>query len=310
MIDRALWGWRVRSELPLPETEPWRGPDGPVDIEIRRGPVPPRLEDRSDGLPYLDMGRDGTLLLRAMPAARFLVARDLVIVDSPLPPNAPGWRVLLLGPVLGILCYLRGVLPLHAGVVRLGARAAGFAGPPGAGKSTLTAALCGRGHSFVTDDVCPVVSLDPRALVRTPYPALKLEAASVDPVGLEVSRLQFMGADVDKYQRRLGHGFETAPVALDLVYLLEDTPEEGEDSIVPVRGAESFERLNAEIFHDDIGRLLWGESALFGMVARLCERIVLRRLVRKRDFARLPALLRLIETDVSGDLRPMRSGDG
>ena len=229
VTDFELCGWRVRSELPLPELHPWRGPDCPVDIEIRAGEVPSHIENRADGLPYLDLGRDGSLLLRAMPAARFLVTRDSVVVHTPLPPDAPGWRVLLLGPVLGIICYLRAVLPLHAGAVRIGARAVGFAGAPGAGKSTLTAALCRYGHTFITDDVCPVVSLEVSALVRTSFPALKLEAPSVAAVGLEFRRLQYMGEAVDKYQLRLEQAFETEPVPLDLVYLLEDAPD-GEEN--------------------------------------------------------------------------------
>ena len=75
---------------------------------------------------------------------------------------------------------------------------------------------------------------------------------------------------------------------------------------MPLSGAESFERMSAEIFHDDIGRLLWGKSNLFGMVARLCDRILVRRLIRKRDFTGLPALVRLIEHDVASDLLPIR----
>src|SRR5579862_2093768 len=49
--------------------------------------------------------------------------------------------VYLLGPVLGLLLRLRGVVCLHASAVSLGGRAVAFAGPAGAGKSTTAAAL-------------------------------------------------------------------------------------------------------------------------------------------------------------------------
>lgn len=59
----------------------------------------------------------------------------------------------LYGPILGLVLRLRGSLALHASAVVVGGFAVGFAGPHGAGKSTLAAALGARGHAVVSDDV-------------------------------------------------------------------------------------------------------------------------------------------------------------
>ena len=44
--DRQLCGWRVRTDVPLPELLPWTGDAGhPPDIQIRLGPLPGSPQD-------------------------------------------------------------------------------------------------------------------------------------------------------------------------------------------------------------------------------------------------------------------------
>lgn len=62
----------------------------------------------------------------------------------------------LAGPVLSLLLRIRGELAFHASAVQVGDRAIAFAGPHGAGKSTLAAALAAAGCPLVTDDVLHV----------------------------------------------------------------------------------------------------------------------------------------------------------
>ena len=62
----------------------------------------------------------------------------------------------LYGPILGLVLRLRGALAFHASAVQIGAGAFAFAGPHGAGKSTLAAALGSAGHPVITDDVLHV----------------------------------------------------------------------------------------------------------------------------------------------------------
>ena len=89
--------------------------------------------ERAAELPYLEAAPDGRLLIDAGPIVRFLVTLR-VVVETALADDALEWRASLLGPVLAILCYLRGTLPLHASALRIGERAAAIAGRSGAGK--------------------------------------------------------------------------------------------------------------------------------------------------------------------------------
>lgn len=62
----------------------------------------------------------------------------------------------LTGPILGFVLRRRGYLSLHASAVQTGTGATIMAGPHGAGKSTIAAALALRGCPLITDDVLHV----------------------------------------------------------------------------------------------------------------------------------------------------------
>ncbi|HEY1506278.1 MAG TPA: hypothetical protein VGF92_18380 [Stellaceae bacterium] len=298
MSDRIICGWRVRSDLPLPETAPWTGPDRAVDIEIRAAAIPAHIGERNAELPYLEIASDGRLLIDAGPVARFLVTPNRIIVDTPLDPDAPDWRACLLGPVLAIVCYLRGTLPLHASALRMGDRAFAIAGRSGAGKSTLAAALARRGYVFVTDDICACTGFPRQPLVQPSYPAIKLTAASLDALGIDGRGLSPIGPDFEKVQLPQPAGYDPSPLPLDAVYLIEDAEDDSEDRIIHTDGVEGFQRVTAEIYRPPIGRLLLAKPRFFAMATQLATGVSIRRLVRRRDLRQLAALVEAIESDL------------
>jgi hypothetical protein len=293
MTDRMICGWRVRSTLPLPETVQWRGCDRSVDIEIHHGTVPTKHREHH----YIEVFPNGGVLLDLSPIVRFLVTSNSILVDTPQPPEAPDWRVRLLGPALGLLCYLRGVLPLHACCVRIGTRTVAIAGRTCAGKSTLAAALTRRNHAFVTDDVCAITLLAPRPMVLPTFPALKLAPDCLDVLGVDPSNLANVWLDTEKFIVPGNNCFDPTPVYLDMVYLLEDAAEGTDDRIIRINGTEAFQQLSAMWYRPQIGRVLYGKTTLFSMAARLAGHVEVRRLVRQSSFARLAALVKLIEDD-------------
>jgi hypothetical protein len=296
MTDYVICGWRVRTALPLPEAAPWRGPDRPVDIEIRPGSVA-AIADKSK---YFEATQDGRVLLDLSPVVRFLVAPNCVLVDTSA-PEAPDWRVRLLGPALGLLCYLRGVLPLHACCVRVGTRAVAIAGPSCAGKSTLAAALMRRNHALVTDDICAITSLRGRPTVLPSFPALKLSPDSLKTLDIDPGGLVHVWLDADKFLLPGTGSFDPAPLPLDKVYLLEDASEGDDDTIISISGADAFERLSAMYYRAEMGRSLYQPSALFSMAAQLAGQVAVRLVVRRSGFDCLASLARLIETDATSN---------
>ena len=71
-------------------------------------------------------------------------------------PGAGGfdaWQRMLVAQVLPFAAVLRGLEVLHAGAVGMRGGAVALLGPSGAGKTSLALALCGRGATFLADDV-------------------------------------------------------------------------------------------------------------------------------------------------------------
>jgi hypothetical protein len=296
MTDHIICGWRVRTWLPLPEAAPWRGPDCPVDIEVRPGTVPAILDKGR----YIEAMPDGRVILDLSPFVRFLVTPNSVVVDTTHSPGAPDWRVRLLGPALGLLCYLRGILPVHACSIRIGNRAIAIAGPSCAGKSTLAAALMLRNHALVTDDICAIASVDGRPVVLPSFPALKIPSDSLKTLEIDPTGLVYVWLDADKFLLPGTDSYNPAPLPLNTLYLLEDACEDN-DAIIPANGANAFERLTAAYYRPEMGRLLYKPSTMFSMAAQLADHVGVRRVVRRTGFAHLSNLATLIEEDATSN---------
>ena len=89
-------------------------------------------------------------------------------------------RHLLLDQVLPLAFSRERRLVLHAAAVATPRGTFAFAGPTGAGKSTLAAAIAASGYSLMTDD-CLVVEPDGDALIARPfYPGARLWRDSLD----------------------------------------------------------------------------------------------------------------------------------
>jgi hypothetical protein len=80
----------------------------------------------------------------------------------------------LFNQVLSFALVQMGREPLHATVVEGDGKAIGLVGPPGAGKSTMAAALLARGFHLVTDDLLLVAHTDAGPFAQIGLPRLKL----------------------------------------------------------------------------------------------------------------------------------------
>ncbi|MGD4112561.1 hypothetical protein QT596_22680, partial [Xanthomonas citri pv. citri] len=112
--DLFLCGWRVRSDLVLPELAPWDGDDREPDLAIRIGAVPPRLDDAQDVSPLLQVTsqRQARLSIDGV-ASYWLRSSHEIVVDPQMAVDSPDIRTFLFGTVLGLLVHRRRLVPLH-----------------------------------------------------------------------------------------------------------------------------------------------------------------------------------------------------
>ena len=143
---------------------PWLRVSG-ADVTIRRGGVPAALPDpEAGGVFWQHAGR--RMLLRPPCGVRFLVEDGRAVrYETERGAEESDVRAFLLGSVWAALGWQRGLLPLHASSVARGGNLHAFSGGPGAGKSTLAAALARHGYPLFTDDL---LFLDPASFDAGP----------------------------------------------------------------------------------------------------------------------------------------------
>ena len=144
--------------------EPWLRVSG-ADVTIRRGGVPAALPDpEAGGVVWQHAGR--RTLLSPPCGVRFLVEDGRTVrYETERGAEESDVRAFLLGSVWAVLGWQRGLLPLHASSVTRGPDLHAFSGGPGAGKSTLAAALARHGYALFTDDL---LFLDPASFDAGP----------------------------------------------------------------------------------------------------------------------------------------------
>ena len=135
---------------------PWVRANG-ADVNIAQAPVPEALPNpEAAGLAWQ---RSGDRVLITPPGIRFLVeGGETIRYQLADGVGRADLRLFLLGTAWPVLAMQRALLPLHASAVARGANVHAFTGGSAIGKSTLAAALAGRGLPFFADDV---VLLDP-----------------------------------------------------------------------------------------------------------------------------------------------------
>jgi hypothetical protein len=168
---------------PSSSSPPTRVRIDPAELERRWQPTAPTAEvvrELGDGdavLLTVELARPAGYLLRAPGVGRILVAPDGGELLCDPAPGSAEWATLIPAQALPLAATLRGLEVLHASGVVVDGRAVLFAGAPGAGKSSLAAALLHRGAVLLSDDT---VALESRegALVAHPGAALlHLQAA-------------------------------------------------------------------------------------------------------------------------------------
>lgn len=288
--DYVLCGWRVRSDLPLPELLPWSGQlDQMPDIAIVAGRVTVDTHDH-----WVTVTEDGTVRLAIRGLVHILVqgGRHITvdIIDS---RDERGWRLFLLGAALGYLCHQRGVFPLHAASLTVGGRTIALAGESGAGKSTLAFALNRRGHRLLSDDLTVLVAADDGIEVLPSFPRLKLWRDALDAMGQNTSGLDRVRDDLEKYDLRSRDGFDPAPRRLDAIFILRKGDE---PAAVRVPAVDAVPLIEANVVRPQVARLLGRQASLFVESARVARLVPVMRLIRPMDFRRLEETVQLVET--------------
>jgi hypothetical protein len=308
-VNRAIPGFQ---ELPAASR---------MDVDVWVDGMPPWLPDTearapSYVSPYCDeQGRPGFRVWRVgdgaylrllyLDGTEFLVDRAgrHVWAAGPETATLDDTASYLLGPIMGLVLRLRGVICLHASAIASRGRAIAFVGPAGAGKSTTAAAFAGRGCPVLSDDIVPLTGRDGAFVAHPGYPRLRLWPASIDAL-MEAGALSSDPAPASRERRyylelgRNGYRFQPDPRPLAAIYWLDErSADPGAPHVDGVPGVTALMRLLANTYASAfLDRALRGRE--FETLGRVVTRVPVRRLSPHREPAHLSRLCDVVEKDL------------
>lgn len=297
MPSYTVYGLTLESEFPisgLPAAEP-----GSADVQIHFGFLPQRPRGADEAtLWYESVARDtagepslrihrfsstGDLWLRYTDGTEFLIEASARSVWAAWPARftIDDAIVYLLGPVLGILLRLRRTTSLHASVVEVDGRALGFAGPGGAGKSTIAATFARAEHAVLSDDLLVLNERGGQFWAEPGYSWLRLWPASAAGLYGAPDALPRLVTGWDKrYIDLAAQGvFCAEPMQMGAIYIIGGrTTDSPRPIIEPVSAQEALLSLFANSF---VGHLPGPSERReeFELFGRLAASVPVRRLV-------------------------------
>ncbi len=286
MTDGFLCGWRVVSEIDLPELVSWTGDDRIPDVAVRVAATPRQLDDLVHHDQFIQVAQDGAILLTVDGIATCLVRSPSEVIVTPHPgSHSDEIKLLLLGSVLGFLCHLRGLFPLHGACVEIDGWGLVLAGPSGAGKSTLAAHLINHGCGLVADDVSAIEIIDGVPHVWPAFPRLKLcrdAVHLVDFAGMELGPTSLIRDKFHHVPR--DRPFSTTPVPLRAIAFLEQPAIDETDWLVQIGSAPAImAKLAAEVFRPTVAKALGRTRDLFVMQGAVARCVPVYQWRRKFD---------------------------
>lgn len=304
--DYTLCGWRVRSELALPELLPWVGEQREPDVVITVGRVTPPVTPPIHTLPFSQIWPDGGYLFTLETVGRYWVTSGKMVVIEPVGnTRETDVRVFLLGTIFGVLCHQRRLLPLHASAVRMGMGVVVMAGDSGVGKSTLAAGLRQRGHPLVADDTTIIqVSPSHTPMVLPSYPYQKLCLDVLDMMEIPAINEMVNRPGQPKYHIPAHDGFETTPLPLLKMYIVYRRVCKSPYSIEKITQGAAMASLDRMLYRRIAGHQIVPKSELFHNIATLVKTTPMYHLyVNEREaLSSLDRLVAAIEEHTQGEV--------
>jgi hypothetical protein len=296
MYSYKSFGINIESEVLIPQFI--SAENQSAEVSIKYGEVKAHLPN-GDGFERAMQIGDDEIGFYFEQVGSFLVRNGCEIVVDPYEGAEEELvRLPLIGIVMAALLQQRGKLVLHASAVSVNDKAVVFLGWKGAGKSTTSAMMYGRGHTMISDDIVALENVEIGApLVAPGFPHFKLmpeTAASV--LGDDSETLSRICTGLEKRFRSSSNNFLKKEILLQAIYLLE----EGDQLEAQVlRPQEAITTLIANTYLARYGKqLIQKNHAVTNL--RQCSNIVnhipVYRLVRPKSFDLLDNLAELIES--------------
>lgn len=294
MFVYSAYGLRIKSFMSLPELLPATELEWDISIEV----------GSTDCIPVEVLGKQWYLKITPTQAVlylpglvTFVVCEGVrILIDAAPDADEDLVRAYLVGMVMGIVLFQRGLSVLHASAVEVDGCSVAFMGNSGQGKSSLAAALQRHGYPLRNDDVTPVSLNGDLAIAYPGFPQMKLSSESAAALGYSPDLLFELNSLEQKRGYRVTDRFTQTPLPLRCIYLLE----RGDDMQVtgPLNPSEALMELVHQSWPTRLGQP--GGSHHFLQCCDLVKRVPFYRLHRSDDLSRLPDLAQFVKDHLEG----------
>ena len=223
----------------------------------------------------------------------FVISEDATDVWAITPPDqtAEDTAAYLLGPIIGAVLRMRGIICLHASAVAINNRAVALVGVSGAGKSTTAAAFARLGYPVLSDDILALTDNQDGFVVRPAYPRVRLWPESAAGLFGSADKLPCMTPNWNKRFLGLnepGYQFQSEPLELAAVYFLEPRVALGSGGLA-AEGVAPATALMALLSDSYAANYLCKpfRAHEFDVLSRLVKFVSCRRLSAVDDFSRI-----------------------
>jgi len=294
----AIYGLSLQANLSLPGLRlSSESRDADVRVRLKEGQFPPFAESKNPGDVYVSPNLDE----RGRPVVRICKSADgaqfgffysdgaSFIVEKMGREIWADWpnenytledaATYLIGPVIGFVLRLRGLLPLHASAISMDGRAIAVAGGPGAGKSTTAAAFARMGYAIISEDLAALRETGGRFIAEPGYPRINLWPDSVQNLFGSENALLRISPTWDKRFVALDDAemrFEDRALPIGAIYILGDREMDSREAIVTeLDGPEALLKLVANTY---VNYLLDAEMrrAEFDALGRMLKNVAVR----------------------------------
>jgi hypothetical protein len=325
--EYVAYGLRLTSNLPIASLSPCSSIDSP-DVQVKLGTLPesnssnggvklryssPRSYQTGEpDVQIWDVDNGEFLRVLFRDGVEFWLDRHLTTLWAYWPTGSSLQDTVsyLVGPILGLLLRLRGIVCLHASSVSISDRAVVFLGSEGAGKSTTAAAFAQRGYAVLSDDIVALVEGRHEFQTLPAYPRVNLWPDSVSLLYGSPDALPAISPGWEKRCLNLeeaeGAKFEERPLPLGAIYVLEESAEGSETGVEVVSQQTALMLLigntYASNFLDATQR-----AQEFEILSRVVATVPVRKIVRGKSVAEVEPFCAAIQHDFAGIHSRLRS---
>ncbi len=272
----VISGLKVESDIRFPGVAEASPGEGGPDVRVRKGVVRSCSPARQDGSNWFIS--DGKFQFSIPRIARMQVdsGREIVVECEGKEVDAIPF---LLGTAFGILLHQRNSLILHASAVSHQGRAIALCGPSGVGKSTLSAALCQAGCSFISDDVSAVRFENGVPMILSDSRQHRLWHDAIEKLALADRRGEAVRDPIEKYHVEPVSKSDAVPLSKIIVLRQAMFSGRGTSS-EPLGLSDAAALLRSDVYRSRLASRMGRDASIFSQIAGLLPHVKVYRLVR------------------------------